>query len=313
MDLDAIDVINENYDVLFAGSYNRGKKEYVGPTPAVTCRFCEKSIPEVSFKKEAHALSELIGNRQLVVTDECDDCNSLFAESLEDHLGKFTKPYRVLGQVKGKKKIPSYKTPAQLSRIDFEQGKGISIAERQDDQFVELIEDENRLKIKFILEKHIPAAVYKALVKMALSVMPTSELHEFKLTKRWIRHRDHAVPFLSPLQALVTFVPGPKPFVDTTAILLRKKSTSTTAELPYCMFIVSFGNLQLQIMVPALSDRKGNDGPSQIIIPRSPAPFNKAWPFGAPRTAIFDLTSGESTEPRERTMTMHYGSISESR
>jgi hypothetical protein len=313
MDLDAVEIIDENYDVLFVGSYSRGKKEYVGPSPAVSCRFCEESIPDVSFKLEAHALSELLGNRQLVVTDECDDCNRLFAESLEDHLGKFTKPYRVLGQVKGKKRIPSYKTPAQLSRIDFEPGKGISIAERQDDRFVELVEEENRVKIKFMLERHIPAAVYKALVKMALSLMPLSELGEFRLTKRWIRHRDHTIPFISPLQALVTFVPGPKPFVKTSAMLLRKKSTSTTAELPYCMFVVSFGNLQMQVMVPALSDRKGGDGPAQFLIPRCPTPFNKAWPFGAPKPTVFDLTSGESTEPREFTMTMHYGSKTESR
>jgi hypothetical protein len=300
------EIIDQNYEILFTGHYGRGKKQYVGASPATTCRFCLKSPPYASFKNEAHAVSELLGNRQLIVTDECDDCNTLFSDLLEDHLDKFTKPYRILGQVKGKNKIPSYKTPMKLSRIDVETDAKITIKDHQDDSFVELITAENRLKINFILERYVPAAVYKALVKMALSVMPLSELREFTITRRWIRHRDHTVPLISPLQVLVSFIPGLKPFVKTSIILLRKKLNAAMSDIPYCLFIIAFGNLQLQIMVPALSDRKNGDGPIQILMPRFPPPFDKSWSYGAPRPAIFDLTSGKSTEPRPYTMIMHY-------
>jgi len=166
--------------------------------------------------------------------------------------------------------------------------------------------EEDRIKIKFILERYIPVAVYKAIVKMAISVMPDSELAQFRLTKRWILHRDHTVPLIDPLLIWVTFIPGIRPFEGASVMLLRKKNSSTISALPYCIFVLAFGNIQLQIMVPALSDRKGKDGPTQFEIPRFPTPFDKNWPYGTPRPKYEDLSSGEYTEPRTITMFMHY-------
>ena len=47
------------------------------------CRFCNKKKPDVKFKKEAHAISEALGNKKLILNEECDSCNEFFDENIE--------------------------------------------------------------------------------------------------------------------------------------------------------------------------------------------------------------------------------------
>src|SRR5688572_3441102 len=56
------------------------KKPSLKPRKERTCRFCNKSMPEVTFKKDAHTISQLTGNRHLVSDFECDTCNDLFSK-----------------------------------------------------------------------------------------------------------------------------------------------------------------------------------------------------------------------------------------
>lgn len=79
-----------NYDTV-AWVFLKGPgKIYVGRKDLQTCRYCGKSKPAVTFKKEAHAFPELIGNHVLIALDECDSCNEQFSTSVEDHFAKFT-------------------------------------------------------------------------------------------------------------------------------------------------------------------------------------------------------------------------------
>jgi hypothetical protein len=79
------------------------------------CRFCNKKEPEVSFKKEAHMVPELMGNRNLVSDYECDKCNDLFS-IYEDALAKFLGIARTLSSSKGKEGIPTFKNPDKKIR-----------------------------------------------------------------------------------------------------------------------------------------------------------------------------------------------------
>ena len=56
------------------------------------CRFCGNDEPTVTFKDEAHALPAAFGNTGLFSNYECDTCNHLFGEGIENHLGNWTKP-----------------------------------------------------------------------------------------------------------------------------------------------------------------------------------------------------------------------------
>lgn len=305
----SIELIAKNYDQIFLGNYDVGKKEILGPKEPEQCRFCRKPAKDVTFRKVAHAIPELMGNRQLISTDECDECNEHFARHIEDHLGKFTKPYRVLGQVRGKKKSPSYKSFKGLSRIDLKPDTGFEVKEYEDDQLVEVDEENKQVKFHFILEKHCPSAVYKALVKTAISIMPEEELGNFDHAKRWILCADHTKHLLQPLTLLMYFVPGPKPHKGTSVMLLRKKQTSVEKSLPYCMFVIAFGNLQFQIMVPAVADNRVNNGKVQVTLPRFPSAFGNNWQYGAPKAVNVDLSSGELANARNFTFSMHYDEL----
>src|SRR5262245_16553961 len=79
----------ENYETLiFEGLKRKGKPKVLGTKPRV-CRFCDQGKPYVTFKKKAHAIPELVGNKTLLTLYECDQCNKRFS-SFEDDFAKMT-------------------------------------------------------------------------------------------------------------------------------------------------------------------------------------------------------------------------------
>ena len=64
------------------------KSKYINlkPKRERTCRFCGLSFPETTFKKEAHLIPEMLGNKTLLSDFECDKCNHYFGVTFENHL-----------------------------------------------------------------------------------------------------------------------------------------------------------------------------------------------------------------------------------
>jgi hypothetical protein len=83
-----------NYDLVFHAQLKPGKKGFLGSKSPRICRFCGRRAPEVSFKKDAHAVSRLTGNNVFFTYEECSLCNEIFSK-VEDDLGKFTLLKRV--------------------------------------------------------------------------------------------------------------------------------------------------------------------------------------------------------------------------
>ena len=50
------------------------------PKTKRVCRFCKLKYGEVYFKKDAHLISKLLGNKYLVSDFECDTCNGIFSK-----------------------------------------------------------------------------------------------------------------------------------------------------------------------------------------------------------------------------------------
>ena len=237
---------DQNYDLLFA-DIHQNKKIYIGSKPVVTCRFCGLGKPDTSFRKTAHAIPEFLGNKCVIVNDECDICNERFSRQLEDHLAKFTKPLRTFAQIKGKEGVPSYKSTDKKSRIDFVPGRGLKICDRIDSTIVSFNEQENAVTVNVHLEPYIPAAVYKCLVKIALSVIDRGELPAFEDTIRWITESDHSKQMLKSLHLVRTFIPGSRPNPTVALFVLRRKRT--VKNVPYCVSVLAFGNSIYQIRV----------------------------------------------------------------
>tara|TARA_R110001583_G_scaffold36787_5_gene120887 strand:- start:4493 stop:5446 length:954 start_codon:yes stop_codon:yes gene_type:complete len=277
---------DNNYEIIAEYHLGNGKKLYIGNDDRV-CRFCGKGEPEVTFKDIAHAVSEFLGNKQLILRNECDTCNKFVSENLENHLDKYTKPFRLAGQIKGKKKVPSYKTKDQKSRYEFTSSEGAKIIDRKDSDFAKLDLENKSIETNFHLEPYIPSAVFKCLVKLALSVINDTELLQFTNTIAWILNPDHSESICKPQILLTAFIPGPKPNKGVTVIVLRRKQESDTS--PYCHLLICFGNIAYQIIVP--SDVDISEGTKTVKLTRLPLPFEINWKYGDIQFGQEDLTS----------------------
>ena len=226
----------------------RGPNEMLGQLPSV-CRFCSKTAPEVTFRKEAHAIPELAGNGTLLSRYECDPCNTRFS-GFEDDLGKLTLLERIAGQVLGKSGVPSAKTGQKRSRIDMG-AAGFEIQQHQDDPIAEVDHEAKTLTITIMPQSYRPLGVYKALVKIALTLMDEHDLSKVPEALRWLHAPDlktDQVDDGTQYTCIRTFTPGPAPFAMTRAVLLRRKRLDVPG--PAFIFVLTFGNLSFQIVVP---------------------------------------------------------------
>ena len=276
----------EHYDVISSGHYGVGRKIYI-TTGSKECRFCGNSKTSNKFSNDSHAIPQFLGNRQLILSDECDDCNEFFSNTLEDHLDKYTKPYRVFAAIKGASKVPSYKSKDGKSRVVAGKNVPLNLSSPREGGFV-LNETSNSFELRFDIEPHVPAAVYKALVKIGISLVKNGEeMHAFTSTIRWLKDPDHSHSFIRPLSLMMTFVPGFRPQKQVTACLVRCKKIG---KAPYAFLILGFGNWVYQMHIPSHLEASN----AQTITYETrwfPTPFEVDWPLGKVSRRIVDLTS----------------------
>lgn len=302
----SIKLFEENYKILFSNAEDP-KKSYPMGKKNKKCRFCGKNHLETTFNYTSHAIPESLGNKTIICLDECDKCNKQFSETIEDHLDKITLPYRTMNMLKGKKKIPIYKTLDKKTRIEVvnKEKKELKIESRKNSCFFELDEKNKTIQLKYTLQPHIPAAAYKALVKMALSIMPENELENFNISKIWIRELDHTKDLIKPLNVLMTFIPGINPFKETFVCLLKKFTISQ--EYPDCIFILYFGNIIYQIIIP--TDKEMIIRKAKKKIPILPTIFEIDFPLGNPEHKILDWTQNTTKYETEEVINFEYGDI----
>lgn len=152
------------------------------------CRFCGKSMRNggVSFDKEAHAISELVSNRNIFLCDECDSCNGGAISQLEAKLATYLGPMRALLSVRGKKGYATHMednlsvVTSSPRHIDIKIAEGLVSKQEQD----------GVLKIEFDMAagEIVPQDIYKLFAKYAVSVFPKEYFtrDEFKSLCDWI-------------------------------------------------------------------------------------------------------------------------------
>lgn len=278
----------ENFNLISHGIYGSGKKLYIGDKNNRECRFCGKLKSEVTFKHIAHAIPEFLGNKQLILHNECDNCNKYFSENLETHLDKYTRPFRTIASISGKRGVPSYKSKDKKTRVDV--GNSIEISTPLESGFFAFREDLNEIKMEFHKEPYIPVAVYKALCKIAIGIiLDPNELPAFEITKKWLLCPDHSNSLMQPLMIFITFVPGPKPFHKVNTFLFRKKPNTKNI---HTIFVIGFGNFLFQLIVPSHFDLQlGKE--LELSLPHFPIPFNENKEYGNVMYAFLDFSSQE--------------------
>lgn len=176
----------ENYEIL-TFDQNRRRKIKIGKNNKNErcCRFCNKKQPEVTFNNVAHAVSEALGNKVLILNEECDECNSFFDQFVERDFIYLHDMARTVFGVKNKKnKIPKLVGQNFTLSMDEKNQIGIAIKEAEIEQVNKKLPERCTLNTGNTIKLQ---NIYKALCKYALSVIDSSQLSHFKETIRWLK------------------------------------------------------------------------------------------------------------------------------
>ena len=240
-----------------------------------TCRYCGKKeilspliidpgiiagIQITTFNETSHAIPEMIGNHSLISINECDKCNHVF-EQFENDFGYFTKQLRTSSGIKGKdhkQPILSHAnekirfTPVNLNEISLEIPRTISALENR---IPKLVKHDKKSGKKVIEDntRYIPINVYKALVKMALAVIPAHELPYFRHSIDWLLGRrpdlDKALSGHSICSITIGCCPSPIQHENEITIKSFKRKLHYLS-IPYRQFCIAFANASFQIALP---------------------------------------------------------------
>lgn len=242
-----------NYDLKV---FDKNTKQTIGEKDKAKriCRFCGKKAPEVTFKSVAHAVSEALGNKGIILNEECDDCNNKFGSKIEIDLIEYLRFYCVFFGIKGKEKIPEIKSPENLPIK--EDGKNFGIkndGEIKIEYFqtndTEKTGDDIPINLSLRSDKDITAQnVYKTLCKYALSVIDSEHIPAYKETIKWI-NGEITIDKLPKVAMLVT-----NSFFDKHPRLTLYIRKNDNHELPFLVAELNFIALTFSFIVPLSSN-----------------------------------------------------------
>jgi hypothetical protein len=110
--------------------------------------------------------------------------------------------------------------------------------------------------------ERMPIAAFKALVAMALLVLPEAELGLVEDAVEWVANPDHALdsPTLSTLEGRLLIVPEPPP--PACVVVARRRNDDDA--LPYLVFALATGRALFQIPLPMCTRDDDLDGTALV-------------------------------------------------
>jgi hypothetical protein len=304
--LEALRYYTARYDTLVHEALQpEGGKRFLGVKPQ-RCRFCGRTRPEVRFQSDAHAISAVLGNRTLFTLEECHHCNQRFSE-FEDDLAKWTMAERSFGQVRGRKRVPSLKTRSGRSRADLEDTAYV-VTQIEGDEILSYDPRSGKAQGRYTPQPYRPRGVYKALLKMALTVMPAAELGNFQRALKWLLApglEQDAVSDGLGFLCFKSFTSGPLPYPYPIIALYRRKPG--VKDCPYASFLISYGNTTLQIFLPSERDQDVVGNELKIVSHPAPASLDPQPPYEHSTVGTVKLASPELVQDEPQTFTFHVG------
>lgn len=215
------------------------------------CRYCGTEDDRL-FKQAAHLIPEALGNRWLFSIDECDLCNQLFSRN-EDALAAALGSLLTLGGTAGKggKVRQTGRTAGNtvLSHDRVNGKRSVRIIARNDQEYRDrVVHDGEHIYFRTPLPNtpFKPLLAYKALVKMALALVPGPDLTDFTTMLRLLQCEDSAVPMGSATVGMSFGSIGNAPPVVMASLLKRNDDTLL---IPKFIFIVVVGSVCLQLFL----------------------------------------------------------------
>jgi HNH endonuclease len=277
----------KNYEMLLHVELplDTDEKFFIGDRGIRRCRYCG-TTDKHSFRKRAHTLPEAVGNKSLISLDECDECNAFFGNTVEDHFSKYLGIHRTLHQIKGKKGVPAYGVPGQAPRLWRSGENQFAATAGLGDNFLEIDISSRKGTIRALKQPYSPRGVFKCLVKIAIAVMPSTELGNFARTIAWLRaHASVEEGKASSYFCFTSKSDMVRAGID--IILLRRKDPA--AKLPHMSLFLAFSKFTFQIFIPYSSGDQHFVGEKIQV---SPFP-NRAEAICAVRYGEMDLSSSE--------------------
>lgn len=216
------------------------------------CRFCKRNESQVSFNNLPHAIPELLGENDFISSDECDECNNWFS-AYETHLSIFFRPYLTMVGVKGKKKIPEFHSRTEnrneatrtIIKVGEDGNRKVILSDLSD-----YIVDKEKKTISLVFRKppHKPHWVYKALVKIGMSLLPPNYIDKYDQVYKWLLDKDCCVDtFITAFITILTRSKFSEPFAE---LYLAKRTMYKKHFLPQATLVIGFANIVVQIFLP---------------------------------------------------------------
>lgn len=215
-----------------------------------TCRFCGGTIKcGAKFDKVAHAIPAALGNKFLKLADECDTCNEYFGTEIEPTLVELLNIQRVFLGIEARGGLPTVKFSDGTMFHDNKDGNRMVVVSGKISEDASGVLSAQLGRGKPI----VPQNFYRALSKIALSVIPEEDLLALKKTVEWVRYGKSASAPLPKIAAAVVML-SPDPSAQIT-LYIRKESHQ---KLPHVVCEFRLGCYMYVYVLPFSEKDEGN-------------------------------------------------------
>lgn len=284
------------------------RETYLGENLRI-CRFCGKRFPEVTFNRKAHVVPQAIGNANLLCYFECDNCNQFFGK-YEDHLAKFLSVLRPFVNVensnRGGRRVGHNEPKSGLNIKSGSDGLELYSEAGKPNQ-VRFEQGNTKLVIDATIPPYSPLFVFKALLKIAVSMLDESEIDQFKLTQSFLldNSQNYKVKGYGLFSCFVINVNGPPIWEKPFAVLHTKLDSAKESLYPQKVFTIFFASRVYQIFIPFGRNDDFLIGQKfRLII--CPLPVDKSHfeVYGPYGTSRLDLSSQDLVKGQMQTLTL---------
>ncbi|QUO20763.1 hypothetical protein KFE18_08960 [Clostridiaceae bacterium Marseille-Q4143] len=238
---------------VIVGESNKSKRH------CIYCGGFQGNGKGTSFKEKAHAISEALGNKKFIQNEECDKCNSFFAENVEEDLSNMLMFERLQYGIKGKNGYPIFQVGSRKyaryfdwKQADYSADWGIfesvkTSVKEQKKKCPVIIDIGGKIPDKSVCISNIkcfcPMHAYKALVKCVIGLIGNEKLHIFRNTIHWLRYDDgyHKLPEIVRVKC-------PKIIYEPELYIFERKKEDFL--IPYCYGELRIADQSLIFIIP---------------------------------------------------------------
>jgi|GEM_PF-2463346 len=277
------------------------------PTSRI-CRFCKGSSPETNFREDAHIIPQFLGNKYLISEFECDNCNSLFG-TYDNDLANWIGITRSVAGTQGKTGIPTFKSPGErltARHVEFFNEKATRISTPVPDrETIDINPQTGITTINYKKLPYTPIKVYKALLKMALSAVPSEEAEDYRSAFNFLIEQGENHNFQVFARVMVNVQPATR-FAVPFGVLFTKKDPE--AKLPKHVFVLHYESHLYAFPLPFnrtdISAGHYRDFDMNILYP-PPVLANRPCETEITRDKLIDFSGNDIVKNEEAAMSLH--------